>query len=182
MQGLSIADVCAMQISDLAVWVRGLDEPGVAPLLESLHPAKLLPSTDAVPERFELGTLPYELLAGVTAAVDFIAGLDPAGGGDRRADVVASMSAVEAYEDVLLERLHGTVDAEQTVYDKAGHIRDSHLVLRVPVTRFTGAMHRVEALGKVVHSSSTGKDVTTEVIDVQQRLKTLRISLHIRLR
>ncbi len=80
--------------------------------------------------------------------------------------------------DVLLERLHGTVDAEQTVYDKAGHIRDSHLVLRVPVTRFTGAMHRVEALGKVVHSSSTGKDVTTEVIDVQQRLKTLRISLH----
>ena len=30
-----------------------------------------------MPERFELGTLPYELLAGVTAAVDFIAGLDP---------------------------------------------------------------------------------------------------------
>ena len=36
-----------------------------------------LPSTDAVPERFELGTLPYELLAGTTAAVDFLAGLDP---------------------------------------------------------------------------------------------------------
>ncbi|MDO5068383.1 MAG: excinuclease ABC subunit UvrA [Propionibacteriaceae bacterium] len=36
-RGLSIADVCAMQISDLAAWVRGLDEPGVAPLLESLR-------------------------------------------------------------------------------------------------------------------------------------------------
>ncbi|CAM4126997.1 aminotransferase class V-fold PLP-dependent enzyme [Janibacter anophelis] len=36
-------------------------------LLETLHPDKLLPSTDAVPERFELGTLPYELLAGVDA-------------------------------------------------------------------------------------------------------------------
>ncbi|GAA2246311.1 excinuclease ABC subunit UvrA [Herbiconiux moechotypicola] len=34
--GKSIADVCAMQISDLAEWVRGLDEPAVAPLLESL--------------------------------------------------------------------------------------------------------------------------------------------------
>ena len=44
-------------------------------LLETLHPDKLLPSTDAVPERFELGTLPYELMAGTTAAVDFIADL-----------------------------------------------------------------------------------------------------------
>ncbi|MEV6275949.1 excinuclease ABC subunit UvrA [Nocardia sp. NPDC051832] len=33
---LSIADACAMQISDLAVWVRGLNEPSVAPLLEKL--------------------------------------------------------------------------------------------------------------------------------------------------
>ncbi|MEO6309454.1 MAG: excinuclease ABC subunit UvrA [Leifsonia sp.] len=36
-KGLSIADVCAMQISDVAEWVRGLDEPSVAPLLESLQ-------------------------------------------------------------------------------------------------------------------------------------------------
>jgi excinuclease UvrABC ATPase subunit len=35
--GISIADACAMQISDLAEWVRGLDEPSVAPLLESLR-------------------------------------------------------------------------------------------------------------------------------------------------
>jgi excinuclease UvrABC ATPase subunit len=34
--GINIADACAMQISDLAEWVRGLDEPSVAPLLESL--------------------------------------------------------------------------------------------------------------------------------------------------
>src|SRR5207342_3234783 len=34
--GVSIADVSAMQISDLADWVRGLDEPSVAPLLEAL--------------------------------------------------------------------------------------------------------------------------------------------------
>ncbi|MFF3671016.1 ATP-binding cassette domain-containing protein [Microtetraspora malaysiensis] len=34
---ISIADACAMQISDLAKWVRGLDEPSVAPLLATLQ-------------------------------------------------------------------------------------------------------------------------------------------------
>ncbi|WP_432003562.1 ATP-binding cassette domain-containing protein [Streptomyces sioyaensis] len=34
---ISIADACAMQISDLAEWVRGLDEPSVAPLLAKLR-------------------------------------------------------------------------------------------------------------------------------------------------
>jgi excinuclease UvrABC ATPase subunit len=36
-KGISIADACSMQISDLADWVRGLDEPSVAPLLASLQ-------------------------------------------------------------------------------------------------------------------------------------------------
>ena len=35
--GVSIADACAMQVSDLADWVRGLDEPSVAPLLATLQ-------------------------------------------------------------------------------------------------------------------------------------------------
>jgi excinuclease UvrABC ATPase subunit len=35
-KGISIADACAMQISDLAAWVRGLKEPSLAPLLSSL--------------------------------------------------------------------------------------------------------------------------------------------------
>ena len=73
-------------------------------LLERLTPDKLLPATDAVPERFELGTLPYELLAGVTAAVDFIAGL-ASDAPERRARVLASMAVVEEYEAGLLQRL-----------------------------------------------------------------------------
>jgi excinuclease UvrABC ATPase subunit len=36
-EGISIADACAMQISDLAAWVGGLDEPSVAPLLATLR-------------------------------------------------------------------------------------------------------------------------------------------------
>ncbi|CAM5734092.1 UvrABC system protein A OS=Streptomyces fumanus OX=67302 GN=GCM10018772_39030 PE=3 SV=1 [Streptomyces fumanus] len=35
--GISIADACAMEIRDLAEWVRGLDEPSVAPLLTALR-------------------------------------------------------------------------------------------------------------------------------------------------
>src|SRR5690606_24519890 len=36
-RGINIADACAMQISDLAEWVRELDEPTVAPLLDKLQ-------------------------------------------------------------------------------------------------------------------------------------------------
>lgn len=74
-------------------------------LLEQVMPDKLLPSSNAVPERFELGTLPYELLAGTTAAVDFIAGM-ASEAPDRRTRLLESMRAVEAFEDELFARLH----------------------------------------------------------------------------
>lgn len=66
-------------------------------LLETLRPDKLLPSTNDVPERFELGTLPYEIMAGVTAAVDFIAGIAP-DAGTRRERLVAAGRAVDEHE------------------------------------------------------------------------------------
>ncbi|TFB49923.1 aminotransferase class V-fold PLP-dependent enzyme [Cryobacterium tagatosivorans] len=76
-------------------------------LLESIHPDKLLPSSNQVPERFELGTLPYELMAGATAAVDFLAGrgAGPTGAGTRRERLVASSIALEEYEDGLRAEL-----------------------------------------------------------------------------
>jgi cysteine desulfurase family protein (TIGR01976 family) len=78
-------------------------------LLEQVRPDKLQPSTDAIPERFELGTLPYELLAGTTAAVDFVAGLaatgEGPGGPSRRARITASMRQVEAHEETMFARL-----------------------------------------------------------------------------
>lgn len=73
-------------------------------LLERLHPDKLVPSSDRVPERFELGTLPYELLAGTTAAVDHLAGL-ASDAADRRTRVLESMAALEEYEERLFARL-----------------------------------------------------------------------------
>jgi cysteine desulfurase family protein (TIGR01976 family) len=74
-------------------------------LLETLRPAKLVPSSDAVPERFELGTLPYELLAGTTAAVDFLAGLAGDAEGGRRERLVAAYERIERHEAGLLARL-----------------------------------------------------------------------------
>ncbi len=90
-------------------------------LLESLHPDKLLPSTEVVPERFELGTLPYELLAGITAAVDFIAGMDPSASGSRRERIVTSMEEAEVHEHSLSHRLRSGLDAmpNVTVYSNA---------------------------------------------------------------
>ncbi len=73
-------------------------------LLETLHPDKLAPSTNAVPERFELGTLPYELLAGTTAAIDFLADLVP-GDGTRRQRLLRSLTELEEHEQALLDRL-----------------------------------------------------------------------------
>ncbi len=91
-------------------------------LLATLRPAKLAPSTDDVPERFELGTLPYELLAGTTAAVDFLAGI-AGGSGPRRERLLVSMAAVEAHEDALRARIEERL-AELpgvTAFSKAAH-------------------------------------------------------------
>jgi cysteine desulfurase family protein (TIGR01976 family) len=80
-------------------------------LLERLRPDKLLPSTDAVPERFELGTLPYESLAGTRAAVDFLADLVPGGEGSRRERLAGSLAALERHEEVLRAELESGIAA-----------------------------------------------------------------------
>jgi cysteine desulfurase family protein (TIGR01976 family) len=72
----------------------------------SLMPDKLMPSPDSVPDRFEFGTMPFELLAGVTAAVEHLASLAaPAGSPSRRERVTASMTAAHAYEMGVFARL-----------------------------------------------------------------------------
>ena len=81
--------------------------------LEPLRPDKLMPSSNDVPERFELGTLPYELMAGTTAAVDFLAGAAsdhlPAAA-TRRERLVASYAALEAHEDRLRARIESALE------------------------------------------------------------------------
>ncbi|MGH3169650.1 MAG: cysteine desulfurase-like protein, partial [Trebonia sp.] len=95
-------------------------------LLEPLRPDKLRPSPDDVPERFEQGTLPFADLAGVTAAVEHLAGLGGAGSfsgaaGSWRERILASMAAVEAYEGELFTRMLDGLAAMShvTLYGKA---------------------------------------------------------------
>jgi cysteine desulfurase family protein (TIGR01976 family) len=92
-------------------------------LWEGLRPDKLRPSPDTVPDRFEWGTACFELLAGVTAAVDHLAGLDPACTGDRRTRVLASIGAAHAYTSrlfrLLLDGLRGR-DAVRVLPAPAG--------------------------------------------------------------
>jgi cysteine desulfurase family protein (TIGR01976 family) len=57
-------------------------------LLEELRPDKLRPSPDESPDRFELGTLPFESLAGVSAAADYM--------------LEVGFSAIRAHEERLM--------------------------------------------------------------------------------
>jgi selenocysteine lyase/cysteine desulfurase len=74
-------------------------------LLGELRPDKLVPAPDRVPDRFEHGTPPFELYAGLAASVDHLAALCPDATGTRRERLVTSMTAVSRYEAALFERL-----------------------------------------------------------------------------
>jgi cysteine desulfurase family protein (TIGR01976 family) len=79
-------------------------------LWETLRPEKLVPSPDSVPDRFEFGTPSFELLAGVTGAVEHL-GMLAGTEGDRRSRLVASMTAARAHEEELFGMLVGGLAA-----------------------------------------------------------------------
>ena len=79
--------------------------------------------------------------------------------------------------DDLLRALGGNLDQERTSHDDEGRIERSTLVIRVPVAQFSAAMDALENLGKMETSSSKSRDVTTEVIDVNERVETIQNSL-----
>ena len=80
-------------------------------LLKTLNNDKLLPATSNVPERFEFGTLPYELMAGCTATIDYLANMVEGGTGSRRQRILHSMTELEKYEDELFEYLETEIAA-----------------------------------------------------------------------
>jgi cysteine desulfurase family protein (TIGR01976 family) len=90
-------------------------------LLAELAPDKLRPAPDTVPDRWELGTLPFEALAGVRAAADFILALD--------------RDALRAHEDALLALLLDGLSSIDGV-TLHGAARD-----RTPTVMFTLAGH-----------------------------------------
>ena len=79
--------------------------------------------------------------------------------------------------DDVLTALDGSIDSEQTQNDDEGTIERSTIVVRVPVDRFQAAMTALQGLGTLQHSDRSSKNVTTEVIDVDERVETLETSL-----
>ncbi len=93
--------------------------------LQRFHPYKVRPLTDAVPNRWEWGTLNHECIAGITACVDYLADLGrrsltnagtaalgcpssearPSATSDRRAAIIAAFEAIHNYEHELMNRL-----------------------------------------------------------------------------
>ena len=86
-----------------------------------------------VPERFEFGTLPYEIMAGVTASIDYVAGLDSSAIGSRRERIAKSMQSLEAYEEELFEYL------EKELAELPGITLYGHAKKRTPTLYFNFA-------------------------------------------
>ncbi|MGO8797009.1 MAG: cysteine desulfurase-like protein [Candidatus Sulfotelmatobacter sp.] len=76
--------------------------------LQRLRPYKVRPLTEAVPNRWEWGTLNHECIAGITACVDYLADLGRRANseaGTRRAAIVSAFEAIHRYERGLMRRL-----------------------------------------------------------------------------
>ena len=108
---------------------------GKAEHLTRLTPHKVRPSKNAIPYRWESGTLNHEGLAGVTAAVDYLAAI---GGrtADRRQSLKGAMTAIRGYEQTLSKRLLEGLLAvgDVTVY---GLTDTGRLDERLPTVAFT---------------------------------------------
>jgi cysteine desulfurase family protein (TIGR01976 family) len=81
--------------------------------LQRMRPYKVRPLTEAVPQRWEWGTLNHECIAGITACVDYIvelgrraqAHLSPARAATRRAAIVDAFEEIHRYEHRLVDRM-----------------------------------------------------------------------------
>jgi cysteine desulfurase family protein (TIGR01976 family) len=109
-------------------------------LLDGLQPDKLLPSSTGTPEKFELGTLPYELLAGTTATVDFLAGLSVDAAGTRRQRGLAAMTMLEEYEDGVRHEI------EQRLQEMGDVVLYGHAAHRTPTLLFSIGSNNSDAV------------------------------------
>jgi cysteine desulfurase family protein (TIGR01976 family) len=86
---------------------------GRADLLNDLVPYKLRPAPASSPDKWETGTQSFESLAGVTAAVDYIASLGD--GPTRREQVASAYKAIDEHDRVLTDRFLAGIDAMPSI-------------------------------------------------------------------
>ena len=136
-------------------------------LLAEWRPYKLRPAPDEVPERWETGTQNHEGLAGLAAAVDYLAGVGrefgaPVGG-TRRGEVVAAFDAIVAHErELALRFLDGLVRMPRVRLwgiERPGARRRTNADVRDPRRRAAPGRDRREA--RPPRRSASGTAITT---------------------
>jgi cysteine desulfurase family protein (TIGR01976 family) len=107
-------------------------------LLAALPAYKVRPASEALPERWMTGTQNHEGLAGVAAAVDYLAALGK--GATRREQLRSAMSEIRDYESKLASRLLDGL-AERPRFKVWGITQRDCLAWRVPTVSLTSADH-----------------------------------------
>lgn len=107
-------------------------------IIDALQPYKCRCSSNGLPERFELGTPQIELMAGLTAAVDYFAELGAAAGegGSRRQKIAKAYEVSIAYENPLALRLIDGLSAIEGLTIR-GITDQKRVIERVPTVSFT---------------------------------------------
>jgi hypothetical protein len=77
----------------------------------------------------------------------------------------------------LVDRAGGEITDRETGTDDEGDVRMARLVLRIPAERFSQAFTALEGTADLVSSNQTSEDVTTQIIDVDARIRAQRASL-----
>lgn len=89
----------------------------------------------------------------------------------------SDLAALRRDLDALLARYDGFVADEETINDRRGRTEQSRLRVRVPAANFETVMGSFADYATVTSATQEAKDVTTEVIDVQERITSQRASL-----
>jgi cysteine desulfurase family protein (TIGR01976 family) len=160
-------DITALGADLVAIAVEGFGGPTLGALVarEGLLYELDEHSAEPVPQRYETGALPVELLDGVVAAVDHLAGLDEWATGSRRQRLIASLRAAGEYERelfaVLERRLHAM--PRVTVLGSPSH--------RVPLVSFAVDGRKAAEVGDYL--KSRGISVWTGAAGMSRFMRTV---------
>jgi cysteine desulfurase family protein (TIGR01976 family) len=165
---------------------------GKRPLLEELSPYKVRPASDKLPERWMTGTQNHEGIAGVAAAIDYLADIGRRYPLDRdrypeltgrRRDLRAGMCAIRDYEMVLVKRLLAAL-ASRPRFRVWGIARPEHFAVRVPTVAITMKDRTAEEIAVYLAarqiytwSGNMYAVLLTERLGLEERGGVLRIGL-----
>ncbi len=77
----------------------------------------------------------------------------------------------------LVDKVGGEITDRETGTDDEGEVRMARLVLRIPAENYSRAFAALEQVADLTSSSSTSEDVTTQIIDIDARIRAQRASL-----